>query len=213
VGKAGRPHSLPRQEYARPWGCRKEVRLKTASKVRILGVTGALVALAAVTAGGPASAGAKGEIGNTIKIKGDRHPHFVAPDEVVTGQDLQIKNLTRPRQIGPHTFSLVTKDALPKGRDELRKCALKGKLICGDIFEAHEVNFEAEEVGEPNVENGSEGWDTPFDSVNPGDSWFTLHKDETTARQVTAPSGAKLFFMCAIHPDMQGKVQVVDLSH
>jgi hypothetical protein len=182
--------------------------LKTTSKVRILGATGALVALAAVTAGGPASAGAKGLVGASIKIKGNKNPHFVAPETVAADQDLQIVNRTDPGEIGPHTFSLVTKDKLPRTRTQIRKC-FHFKLICKDIVTAHEVGPPPDfPVGVPNVENGAEGWDASFDGDDFGDTWFTGEEDETTSRQVTA-EGGKLFFLCAVHPFMQGKVKVV----
>ncbi len=43
------------------------------------------------------------------------------------GVDLQIVNKTDPNKIGPHTFTLVAKSELPRGRDELKKCGqMKG---------------------------------------------------------------------------------------
>ncbi len=39
---------------------------------------------------------------------------FVAPKTVTQGDELEIVNETNPKQVGPHTFSLVTKGSLPK---------------------------------------------------------------------------------------------------
>ena len=199
--------SLGGQESVRRCRRRKVSTLKKHSKLRLMGAAAALAALTVVAAGGPASAGAKGSVGPSIKIKGNNDPHFVAPDAIFAGQDLQIVNKTDLDAIGPHSFSLVTKDALPKTRKQMRRCAHFHR-VCKDILIAHNVDFEAGTF-DADVENGSEGWDTPFDTVNDGDSWFTAAKDETTSRQVTAPGGTKLFFLCAIHPFMQGHIKVV----
>jgi hypothetical protein len=184
--------------------------LKNASKLRLAGALGAIVALGALTAGGTAAAGVSSKgLTETIKIKNNDHPKFVGPDVVSAGSELQIVNRTDPNAIGPHTFSLVTKDQLPKGREEIKKCGKQFRKVCGDIAEAHEVNFNTGEVNKPVVDNGlPSSWDASFDGDSAGDSWFTLSKDESHARQVGAAPGEKLFYMCAVHPFMQGKLEV-----
>ena len=75
-------------------------------------------------------------------------------------------------------------------------------------FEAHEVDSgRTFEVGQPNVENGSPGWDAPFDADTDGDSWYTETKDETTCRQVSTTEDHLRYF-CLVHPFMNGKVKV-----
>lgn len=179
------------------------------------GVVAALAAVSAVAVGGTASASdaaGKARIpGNSIKIKGNGHPRFDAPETVLAGQDLQIVNKTDPNLIGPHSFSLVEKPALPNNRDEIKKCE-RLKLVCKDIANAHEVEFPPNgppTIGKYNVENGLEGWDATFDGGQvDGDSWFTETEDETTSRAVTAGPG-NLWFMCVVHPHMQDKVKVI----
>jgi hypothetical protein len=186
--------------------------LKKASKLRLAGATAAVVALVVVAVGGTASAGAAPEKGvpTVIKIKGNDNPHFVAPDTVPAGSELEIENLTKPNKIGPHTFSLVTKDQLPRGKEEFKKCE-NGKLICADIIEAHDVDFSQRPpiVHEPIVENGDTGWDESFDGTDPGDSFYTETKDETHSRTVQAQAGNTFRFMCVVHPFMRGKIDVV----
>ena len=176
--------------------------------LRVAGAVAVLAAAGAVVAGGTVATAdvAKGLEGS-IKMKGNNVPRFDAPETVEAGQDLQIVNKSNPQQIGPHTFSLVEKTALPRGRDELKRCG-KLKGICKDIAVAHEIDFQTFEIGEPNVERGAEGWDARFTGSEEGDTWYTETKDETTSRQVTAGAG-NLWFMCAVHPEMQGKVKVL----
>jgi hypothetical protein len=180
--------------------------------VRVAGVVAALAATGAMVAGGTAATAdeSKGPVpGNSIKIKGNNHPRFDAPETVNALQDLQVVNKTNPGVIGPHTFSLIEKDQLPRNREQFKRCA-KLRGVCKDIFNAHEVDPQTFEVGERNVENGLVGWDARFTGDEPGDSWFTDEEGETTSRQVTATPG-NLWFICIIHPDMQGKVKVVGL--
>ncbi len=183
--------------------------MQTHKTLRLAGVVAALAAAGAVIAGGTvATANVDKGLVSTIKIKGNNQPRFDAPETVTAGADLQILNKTDPQKIGPHSFSLVEKQALPRGRDELRRCGrLKG--VCKDIVVAHEVDLQTFEVGEPDVERGLEGWDAVFDGGSQeGDTWFTEAQNETTSRQVTAGAG-NLWFMCVIHANMQGKVKVL----
>ena len=42
-----------------------------------------------------------------------------------------------------------------------------------------------------------------------GDSWFTGNKPEASiTQQVTASAGTTIYFMCAVHPWMHGKITV-----
>ena len=184
--------------------------MRYARKLRLAGALGAVIALGALTAGGTATAGAAAKgpgVTTTIKIKNSGNPRFVGPDTVPAGTSLEIENLTDPMAIGPHTFSLVTKSELPKGKDEIKKC-FKVKLVCKDILEAHDFDPSTFEAGQPIVANGLEGWDAKFDGTDPGDSWFTDVEGETHSRLVSATTGTKLRFICAIHPFMQGKIEV-----
>jgi hypothetical protein len=181
-----------------------------------MGVAAAVAALTVVAAGGAASANTaeKGDpIEKTIKIKGDKFNDlkFAGPDTIAEGQALAVVNLTKPGKVGPHTFSLVTKDAQPT-RDEYKKCGkLKPSTVCDDIATAHEVEFPPAGppiVHEPDVDNGLDGWDLSFDNVGTqGDTWYTETKDEETSRTVSADVD-KLFYLCIVHPNMKGKIAV-----
>ena len=133
---------------------------------------------------------------------------FVAPETVTQGDELEVVNDTNPKQVGPHTFSLVTKGSLPK-TGPARKSCFTPKHICLSIAKWHGFNPKTEEITVNPAKAGPEGWSTMGDTSKKGDSWFTGEKPKTSIiEQVTAEPGT-LYFMCAIHPWMQGKVKVV----
>ena len=172
-------------------------------------VTGA-TAVGLVAASGPASAQYTPGTGPktiTIKQKGKR-PYFDAPNRISRGAKLTIVNQTKPKKIGPHTFSLVQKNLLPKGKKERKACF--NNNICFTIAIAHEFDPKTEKVHKKVVEVGKKGWDKSFGKK--GDSWFTgeKRKGTKTSRKVSAPVGTTLYFMCAVHPGMQGKIKVVE---
>jgi hypothetical protein len=180
---------------------------------RMLSAGGVLVALSALTVvavGGAASADTASKRA-TAKItmeKDGRNLLFAGPETVEKGAKLKIENLTSPRKVGPHTFTLVKKGALPSSRNEFKKCARFELPVCAKILKAHEVDPKTFEVGKAEVDNGKKGWDAAFSRARKGDSWYTERKNDTDARKVSADQGKTLHFFCLIHPDMQGKIKV-----
>lgn len=167
----------------------------------------AAVAALLVAAMVPATSGAA-----TVFMKADKKGlRFDAPKSVVAGEELNVVNRTDPRKIGPHTFSLVTKGSLPKTPNARRLCFAKGH-ICQAIARWHGVKGNGP-VKENPAEAGLPGWDTLGNLNKPGDSWFTGNKPGTSFSQaVTADVTAgptRLYFLCAIHPWMQGSTEVV----
>jgi plastocyanin len=148
--------------------------------------------------------------GKTVKIKVaevDGKLRFVAPKTVTQGDTLKIVNSTDPKKVGPHTFSLVKKGVLPK-TGPARKACFSPKHICLSIAMWHKFNPKTEKIGLNPVEVGPAGWSTAGDNAKKGDSWFTEKKGETFEQQVTAEPG-DLYYICAVHAWMQGKVKVV----
>jgi plastocyanin len=132
---------------------------------------------------------------------------FVAPKTVTQGDDLEIINETNPKRVGPHTFSLVTKGSLPKTKPARQKCFTPNH-ICIAIAKWHGATEKTPPTKNP-AKAGVEGWSTMGNLNKKGDSWFTGNKPGTSfSQQVTAQPGT-IYFMCAIHPWMQGKVNVV----
>jgi plastocyanin len=133
---------------------------------------------------------------------------FEAPESVTQGDELEIVNETNPKQVGPHTFSLVTKGSLPKTGPARHNC-FTPKHICLSIATWHGFNPKTEQITVNPAKAGPAGWSTMGSTSKKGDSWFTGEKPKTSfAQQVTAAPGT-LYFMCAVHPWMQGKVNVV----
>ena len=100
----------------------------------------------------------------------------------------------------PHSLSLIKK--MPKGDQAIMECK-----ACGPLMEAHEADPETMEAGKALVEAGAEGFDTGGDKTAAGDSIFLPPKGKVTFK-VTAKKGAKLAFVCAIHPWMLGEIKV-----
>lgn len=136
---------------------------------------------------------------------------FEAPATVEEGASLEILNETNPRQVGPHTFSLVTKSSLPKTPKARQSCFTPNK-ICFAIAEWQHFNPKTEKVGLTLSKAGAPGWSTSGNtSGTVGDSWFTGESKPGThiSQVVSAKAGTTLYFMCAIHPWMQGSIKVV----
>jgi|SRR5689334_800615 len=170
------------------------------------------VGVAASLAVAPAFASAA-ELGpaNTVYIKANGGLRFEAPKTIVEGEELEVLNTTNPRQVGPHTFSLVTKGSIPKTPKQRQLC-FTPHHICKSIAAWHGVKGEGPPTKNP-AKAGEEGWDTLGSLTKPGDSWFTGTKPRASiTQQVTAEAGTTIYFMCAIHPWMHGSIKVLPLS-
>jgi hypothetical protein len=133
---------------------------------------------------------------------------FVGPESVNAGEKLEIVNKTNPKQVGPHTFSLVTKGSLPKTRKAMNGC-FAPKKICLAVAQWHGFNPKTERISKNLVKAGPAGWSTMGDATGKkGDSWYTEKKGATFSQAVTAKAGTTLYYICAVHPEMQGEVEV-----
>jgi plastocyanin len=123
------------------------------------------------------------------------------------GTHLEIENNTNPQRVGPHTFSLVRLGVRPDTKRERQRCFNKGH-ICRKIARWHDIDFASGDVGTQSVDVGLPGWDTMGNIQNQGDSWYTEEKNDKHGRNVSANPGRTLYFMCAVHPNMKGKIVV-----
>jgi hypothetical protein len=184
------------------------MRASTKRRAALAIVTGATAA-GLVVGSGPASA--QYDVGTgpkTIKIvmKG-KNPVFKAPRRISAGQKLTIVNKTKAQKIGPHTFTLVKKALLPRTPKQIKKCANGKTKLCKNVSKAHKFT-PPETIRKPNVDVGKTGWDKSFGKR--GDTWFTPDRGTRERRKVSARAGKTLYFFCAVHPFMQGKIKVVD---
>lgn len=116
---------------------------------------------------------------------------------IASGGTLTITNRSTGPE--PHTFSIVQRSQLPRTPEQFENCE-----ICNTIATAHGVNPAEPPHGPPpilTVDPKSDGFNEP------GDSQF-IGPNQTVQVKITAPKGTKLYFMCAIHPWMQGVVKV-----
>jgi hypothetical protein len=183
---------------------------KRLSGVSARGIIAIAAGLLAVLVLAPAMANAA-NLGpaNTVFIKaGKGGLHFEAPKTITSGEELEVLNQTNPKQVGPHTFSLVTKGSIPKTA-KARQICFTPKHICMSIAKWHGVKGNGPVKVNP-VEAGAEGWDTLGSLTKTGDSWFTGNKPKASiVQKVTAAAGTTIYFMCAIHPWMHGSIKVV----
>jgi plastocyanin len=95
----------------------------------------------------------------------------------------------------PHTFSLVTKKQLPKTPNQINNCQ-----VCNTIGAGHQLD----QNGNPTVltvDPGNDGFNKA------GDSQVIVPK-KSVKLKITAKKGTTLYYMCLIHPWMQGKLSV-----
>ena len=172
---------------------------------------GALVAVSAIglavyASAGTAAAPKAGEAATITATSNGKNLEFTGSTEVSVGSKLKIVNATNPKEVGPHTFSLVKANKLPTTRSEMRACEKLEAAVCKAILVAQGANPETGMIKRPDVDVGKKGWDTSFGKT--GDTWFTQEEGEIESRPVTASPGT-LHYLCLIHPFMQGKIKVV----
>lgn len=182
---------------------------------RAFPLTVALVVLAAISYFvllAPGVSGADGEAQPTAVVEMaivNGKMKFVYPKTVNEGEQLEIVNKTNPRQVGPHTFSLVQPGTLPKNKSQRQSC-FTPKHICLSIAEWHKFNPKTEQISVNPTKAGAAGWSTMGNNSKKGDSWFTGETKGTSfSQKVSAQAGTAIHFICAVHPWMQGKIEVL----
>ena len=115
------------------------------------------------------------------------------PIKVAEGQEITWVDEDRVAD-EPHTATIVDESDLPTTLEEVFECGAPDEP-CGEALEAHfSGNTQVVDVGDP-------GLDSPGDSL-------LFFPDGSISGEVTAPAGSTLFYLCAIHPWMQGSITV-----
>lgn len=117
-------------------------------------------------------------------------------DRVVirSGGTLTVRNRTSE----PHTISLVKRSDQPRTFRQMEACFEGG--ICAELSAAHGVTSPEAEPTVPLVDVGATGFDRAGDS--------SLFMEDPLRLKVTAAAGKNLFYICLIHPWMQGRIAV-----
>lgn len=115
--------------------------------------------------------------------------------KVKSGGKVVIKGDKGAFSEGPHTFSLVRKKDLPLTGKAVNNCK-----VCGKLGQEHGVDPNSEGPPAHPVVDGGDGFNKVYDSV--------VFEKAPVSLKITAKKGATLYYMCAIHPWMQGTIVV-----
>ena len=117
-------------------------------------------------------------------------------DRVVirSGGTLTVRNRTD----APHTISLVKASDQPRSLRRMEACFEGG--VCSELMGAHGVTSPEAEPTVPLVDVGATGLDRAGDSA--------LFMEDPLRLKVTAAAGRSLYYICLIHPWMQGRITV-----
>lgn len=115
--------------------------------------------------------------------------------DIRSGGTVVLRDRTRVE----HTLSVVRRGQLPRNVRQVNAC-FEGQP-CARFITAHEANPETGDVGRPLVNVGAAGFDRPGDSV------FLPPRGRVNL-DITAARGTNLWFMCIVHPWMQGRFRV-----
>jgi plastocyanin len=176
---------------------------------RTLIVLVAVIALTTVVATtGPAAGGSThrpsdrlSEGPNLVKIFGEEtlEPNVLitstfrfSPEVLFPGSGERVRWIDRDESDDPHTITLVRRSDLPDTVQEAFSCR-----PCNDAINAHFAGDQPK----LHVNVGERGLDQPGDSL-------LLLPGESIAAGISAATGTNLYYLCAIHPWMQGKLVV-----
>ncbi len=102
----------------------------------------------------------------------------------------------------PHTVTIVQQADLPQTLEELDACFAEG-AACSAALAAHDPDNDPQTPPVLRVNGGRPGLDQP------GDSLFLAPAVGTQiSAAITAPADTTLYYLCALHPWMQGEIIV-----
>jgi plastocyanin len=167
--------------------------------VTVLAVAGVAVGSAVAASGGaPKVDKIKAVGGATVKpgffIK-DMLRYTPYKSTVKAGGTISLTAAKSGLSEGPHTFSLVKKSQLPQTAKAINNCK-----VCQQIAQEHGADPNSEAPPQTPYVDGGDGFNKPGDS--------TFFDGTAQKLKVTAKKGTTLYYMCAIHPWMQGSVVV-----
>lgn len=130
---------------------------------------------------------------------------YFAPGTVTvkSGESLTFKFGDR-KAMEPHTLTIVKQSDLPKTAGEVENCKPCEQYATPHLKNPKAPPDEHNPIVHWTLNKGEPGLDAVGDSIaiqQPGP-----HKSITV--KVSAPAGTTLYFVCAVHPWMQGKIVV-----
>ena len=170
----------------------------------------AVAALIVAAMAGPASAAVAPAA--TVEVRGGdiqqpgqfitNNCRFVPRNITVSSGDV-VRWVDRDRDADePHTVTIARKADLPQTIAQLEACYEPGAL-CAETLEAHDPGSDQVPPFNFRVNRGGPGLDARGDSLLFGGPF-----DQAIRGRVTAPAGRTLYYLCVIHPWMQGSITV-----
>jgi plastocyanin len=176
------------------------------------GVTTIVAALAAVIAG--SAMASSSAAGLTIKAT-DKGASYVINKSVTdkmyftpgtatvkSGQMLTFTYDGKPAE-EPHTITILNSKDLPKTTAQLNNCNVCNQTAAGHLKNPKAPPGPTNDIAHWIVDKGKSGLDEAGDSIA-----IEGAKHKSISIKVTAPAGAVLHFICAVHPWMQGTIKV-----
>jgi plastocyanin len=170
----------------------------------------AVAALTVAAMAGPASAAVAPAA--TVEVRGGdilqpgqfikNNFRFVPRNITVNSGDV-VRWVDRDRDADdPHTVTIARKADLPQTIAQLDACYEPGGF-CITTIEAHDPGLDEQPPFNFRVNTGGPGLDARGDSLLFGGPF-----DQAIRGRVTAPAGRTLYYLCVIHPWMQGSITV-----
>jgi plastocyanin len=170
----------------------------------------AVAALIVAAMAGPASAGTAPAA--TVEVRGGdilqpgqfikNNFRFVPRNITVNSGDV-VRWVDRDRSAdAPHTVTIARRSDLPQTIAQLDACFAPGGF-CIETIEAHDPGLDEQPPFNFRVNRGGPGLDRRGDSLLFGGPF-----DQAIRGRVTAPAGRTLYYLCVIHPWMQGSITV-----
>jgi plastocyanin len=173
-------------------------------------LVGAIAALTLAAMAGPASAAVAPAA--TVEVRGGdilqpgqfikNNFRFVPRNITVNSGDV-VRWVDRDRSAdAPHTVTIGRRSDLPQTIAQLEACYEPGAL-CAETIEAHDPGSDFAPPFNIRVNRGQPGLNTRGDSL-----LFAGPFAQAIRGRVTAPAGRTLYYLCVIHPWMQGSIAV-----
>jgi plastocyanin len=171
---------------------------------------GATAALTLAVLAAPASAAAAPAA--TVEVRGGdilqpgqfiKNNFRFVPRRITVSSGDVVRWVDRDRSADePHTVTIGNRADLPQNIPQLDACFAPGAL-CAETIEAHDPGSDFAPPFNIRVNRGGPGLDTRGDSL-----LFAGPFAQAIQGRVTAPAGTTLFYLCVLHPWMQGRIAV-----
>lgn len=147
----------------------------------------------------------------TVEVRGGdilNPGHFIknnlrfVPRNISVHHGDPVRWVDRDREEEPHTVTIANKADLPQTIAQLEACYAPGAL-CDQTLSAHDPGQDQQPPFNFVVNVGRPGLDARGDSL-----LFAGPFAQSVRARVTAPAGTTLYYLCVIHPWMQGSIQV-----